>query len=355
MKVRWKFASAVVLTSLVFSAVTTATPAIAATSDGSVSWPGFDLNYSSATLTPNVGPVVIEFTRSEPFTTSGVRMESRISLPQNANPAVLPGGADYLQGSLNASGECRTASGLLIYTAEISFVGTPNYAAWTCAIDYDSTYVDFYLSLPNSAAVTTVTNTTLTIPTGLIAQKTNARQIIDAKYFDAFWGASSSSTPKAQILISPTPLAPDAPEQPTVVAGDGEVTVTVAAASTGAEADSFTVTSSPGGLTCTFEVPATECVVLGLSNGTSYSFTATASNDAGTSPASVASTAVTPVAASEPDESAKPTSGTDESGASRTALATTGFAWPQPVAAAALALLLGALLSIAVARRKARV
>lgn len=57
---------------------------------------------------------------------------------------------------------------------------------------------------------------------------------------------------------------------------------------------SYTVTASPGGATATVDWPAREATVTGLTNGTAYTFTATATNTAGTSAASLASNSVTP-------------------------------------------------------------
>lgn len=57
----------------------------------------------------------------------------------------------------------------------------------------------------------------------------------------------------------------------------------------------YRVTSAPDGGTCvTEDPPTTECVVEGLTNGTEYTFSVTATNDSGTGPASVASDPVTP-------------------------------------------------------------
>ena len=113
-------------------------------------------------------------------------------------------------------------------------------------------------------------------------------------------GTSAASA--ASAAVTPTLAAPGVPLQPTVVSGDEQVTVSVAAGSGGTPA-SYTVSASPqvGGVTktCTVTVPATSCIVTGLTSGTAYTFTATATNTTGTSAASAASAAVTPTLAAQ--------------------------------------------------------
>jgi hypothetical protein len=87
--------------------------------------------------------------------------------------------------------------------------------------------------------------------------------------------------------------APQAPAAPQAVAGDGQATVTITPLA-GGSVTTYTVLAGPGGQTCTITAPATSCIVTGLTNGTRYTFTATATNATGTSPASAASNAVTP-------------------------------------------------------------
>ena len=88
--------------------------------------------------------------------------------------------------------------------------------------------------------------------------------------------------------------APGTPGTPTVVAGDGNATITVVAPSSGGAPTSYTVTASPGGATCTVISPATSCTITGLNNGTSYSFSTVANNATGSSSASPSSAAVSP-------------------------------------------------------------
>jgi hypothetical protein len=95
--------------------------------------------------------------------------------------------------------------------------------------------------------------------------------------------------------------APGTPGTPTAVAGDSQVTVTVVPPSTGGTPSSYTVTAlDTNGTalnplkTCTVTGGSGSCVITGLSNNTAYKFSSTATNGAGTSSASVASTSATP-------------------------------------------------------------
>ena len=97
------------------------------------------------------------------------------------------------------------------------------------------------------------------------------------------------------VAVCPSVTDPGAPTAVTAVPGDATVSLswTAPANTGGASILSYTATASPGGATCA-TTGATTCLVTGLRNGTSYTFTVTATNIAGTSAASAASTKATP-------------------------------------------------------------
>jgi alpha-tubulin suppressor-like RCC1 family protein len=109
---------------------------------------------------------------------------------------------------------------------------------------------------------------------------------------NGIWNLSSQANAKA---AGTWPRLPGAPTIGTATAGDASASVTFTAPidpGVPATITSYTVTSSPGGFTGTGS--ASPITVSGLTNGTAYTFTVTATNVAGTGPASAASNSVTP-------------------------------------------------------------
>jgi hypothetical protein len=111
------------------------------------------------------------------------------------------------------------------------------------------------------------------------------------------WSANDGSTTASAVTTVLYTAPPSAPVGATAVAGDSQATVTFQAPASngGTEVTSYTVTSSPGGLTATGS--NSPIVVAGLSNGTAYTFAVTAANAAGTGASSSPSNPVTPTGA----------------------------------------------------------
>jgi len=94
--------------------------------------------------------------------------------------------------------------------------------------------------------------------------------------------------------VTPPITVPGAPLNVSAVRGNGQATVnfSVPASDGGSAILSYTVTSLPGGKTASGT--GTSVTVSGLTNGTSYTFSVTATNSIGTSLPSVSSNSVTP-------------------------------------------------------------
>jgi hypothetical protein len=110
--------------------------------------------------------------------------------------------------------------------------------------------------------------------------------------YSPFNGTITSAV--TNIRITENPTVPGAPTRVTATAGDHRAVVTFAAPASdgGNSIKLYTVTASPGGAKASSAT--SPITVTGLTNGTTYTFKVTATNDVGTGPASSASKAVIP-------------------------------------------------------------
>ena len=172
--------------------------------------------------------------------------------------------------------EIDSATGSVIRTIPVGTfpcgVSTDGVRVWV------SNEVDSTVSVID-ASTGTVIGSPVRVPSAL-GTSTDGRNVWVANYL----GSSVS-----RIATGDTPQAPSVPVgvAATAVAGGAQVSW-VPALHVGLPVTSYQVTASPGGSTCTTNGYA-GCTVTGLTTGTSYTFTVTATNDVGTSPASAAS------------------------------------------------------------------
>ena len=107
-------------------------------------------------------------------------------------------------------------------------------------------------------------------------------------------GSGPASSPSAGVIPATVPGQPTAVLAAPVDSG-AAISWTAPASNGGSPITSYTATSSPAAGTCTTTV-GLSCTVLGLTNGTPYTFTVQATNVMGSGPPSAPSSSVTPIA-----------------------------------------------------------
>jgi len=199
---------------------------------------------------------------------------------------------DFWSISSNGSGT-RFGPGaqLLLGSGDVTLYA--NWRAASNAIIYSGTTTSG--ALPNVQAATTGATVNLAMSSGFARAGYTFDKWSDG--ISLYVAGATFEMPVSNTLLTAQWLlnAPNVPAAPTAVSSNGSATITVVPGSgSGGAATSYTVTASPSGLTCTVYAPATSCVISGLANGTSYTFTSTATNSSGTAGPSPASSAITP-------------------------------------------------------------
>ncbi|MEH6446410.1 MAG: Ig-like domain-containing protein [Oceanospirillaceae bacterium] len=186
------------------------------------------------------------------------------SAVSSASNSVTPMGSQTISFANPGAQSFGTAPTL---TASASSSLTPSFTSSTTGV----------CTITSGGALSFVTTGTCTI---------NADQAGNGSYLAAAQVSQSFSV---------TAVVAGAPTIGTAIAGDTQASVSfsVPASNGGAAISAYTVTSNPGGLTASGA--ASPLTVTGLTNGTAYSFSVTATNSAGASAVSSASNSVTPI------------------------------------------------------------
>jgi Domain of unknown function (DUF1906)/Fibronectin type III domain len=176
--------------------------------------------------------------------------------------------------------------------------------SWTAAVANGSPVTGYTVTASPGGAKDSVNgSTTSTVMSGL----TNGTRYTFTVTATNAAGTSPASTPSAGVTPR-VPSTSSAPTGATAAPGDAQAVAswTAPASNGGAFITGYTVTASPGGNTVT-TTGATIATVTGLTDGTPYTFTVTATNSVGIGPASAPTAAVTPTSGGDRYTALNPT------------------------------------------------
>ena len=235
------------------------------------------------TVTANPGGITATGT-SSPLTVTGLTDGVSYAFTVAATNSIGTGPASLVSSSVTPTGipTAPGIAGLAAADGQATITVAPPASSGGLPITYTVTASPGGITATGTGPTITVTGLTLGQSYRFTVTATNA---------------DGTSAPSAASGLVTEGTVPGAPTITGVTPGNDQATITFAAPSNdgGLPITSYTVTSFPGGIVATGST--SPITVTGLTYGVNYTFTVTASNFAGTSPSSITSLAVSPVAA----------------------------------------------------------
>ena len=253
---------------------------------GTVTFQSVGVDSSNFTLLPNTctATLAASCTLQVKFTplSAGMRNgELVIRSDATDNPLLLV----YLQGTAFNPPVAPTIGTATVGNASISVTFTPGSLGGGTLINHTAYCSDGAAGQSNTGATSPIVVSGLTNGTAYTCWAKTTTSVGTSP-----WSAASNSA-------TPVGAVPGAPTGATAAVGNAQATITFTAPASngGYPITTYTATASPGGQTGTCAGPvACAITVSGLTNGTAYTFTVTATNSAGTGVASAASNSVAP-------------------------------------------------------------
>ncbi len=253
-------------------------------------WAGFSSNCSvtqSGTTIPSCYFVALNSAREVIDTIAKSGVET----------GIIPSNTRYIQATMRGfSGDKFTGFSFIMTAA--GFPEATPIADQTIRSGENTGALSFVFGYKGSAPTLTMTSSNTAVVPGanIVLGGVNYSRTVTVSAPTGVSGSSTitiktGTTTLLSFVVTVTGL-PGSPTIGTATAGDAQATVsfTAPASNGGATITSYTVTSNPGSITATGT--ASPLIITGLTNGTSYTFTVTATNSVGTGPASTASNAV---------------------------------------------------------------